>query len=724
MRKIIAILAAVLMLCAIIPMGAISVSAASIFSANFDNGEVVFSVNTDDTAVIEDGVLHWTTVGWKNLYKSFNGVAGTEYVLTVKAKASKAVDLKFVFHNGSWSGFVAPDFVPTLSTEWTTYTYHFTPTEKGIVLLLQAKGAAEIWLDDIKISEYVAPVDPVFPEDAIYTETFENGSLNGWNYNCSVVSTEDLAATNAEGGNYCLEFISPNYSYTNYKLNNLEKNTDYKVTFSVLSATSGYPLNGRVRDGSGDLGYAQYTPSTTAWETHTYLFNSGNNTSANLRFQAGWQTGTYYIDNISVTPIDLSAVANDGHVMNGNFETGDNLGWNASANTTIVADPTGAGQGYVIKTSETGSSVDMFTQEFKNLVAGKTYTISLKVYGYGTATNNVFFIRVPKDVTFSNPTGIATSDSGKTYVARFNMNANTGKWITVTLDFVAASSTALIQIQNYRSGQGFYYFDDIALSHAYDAVVTDPDCVNGGYTTYTCACGATYTGNATDALGHSYNEGICGVCGAEDPNYVPPHVCNVVEQDRVEATCTTDGYISYACDCGLGAYTETIPAKGHTAGAAADCDSAQVCTVCGAELVAALGHNWDDATCTAPKTCSVCGATEGDALGHSYDNEYDADCNVCGDIREVPEEPVDVLYGDANGDGEIDSRDIALLQQYNLGWDVTLDEVAADANGDGEIDSRDIALLQQYNLGWDVTLGPDESTEQGPVFNDGTLEEW
>ena len=40
--------------------------------------------------------------------------------------------------------------------------------------------------------------------------------------------------------------------------------------------------------------------------------------------------------------------------------------------------------------------------------------------------------------------------------------------------------------------------------HNYNAVVTAPTCTAGGYTTYTCACGDTYTGDATEALGHNY----------------------------------------------------------------------------------------------------------------------------------------------------------------------------------------------------------------------------
>jgi hypothetical protein len=34
-------------------------------------------------------------------------------------------------------------------------------------------------------------------------------------------------------------------------------------------------------------------------------------------------------------------------------------------------------------------------------------------------------------------------------------------------------------------------------------------------------------------------------------------------------------------------------------------------------VIAALGHNWCEATCTAAKTCATCATTEGEALGHS-----------------------------------------------------------------------------------------------------------
>ena len=53
-------------------------------------------------------------------------------------------------------------------------------------------------------------------------------------------------------------------------------------------------------------------------------------------------------------------------------------------------------------------------------------------------------------------------------------------------------------------------------THSYTAVVTAPTCTAGGYTTYTCSCGDSYTANETAALGHNFVNGVCTACGEAD----------------------------------------------------------------------------------------------------------------------------------------------------------------------------------------------------------------
>ena len=62
------------------------------------------------------------------------------------------------------------------------------------------------------------------------------------------------------------------------------------------------------------------------------------------------------------------------------------------------------------------------------------------------------------------------------------------------------------------------------------------------------------------------------------------------------------------------------------------------------------------------------------------------------------------IPGDINGDGKVNNKDLALLQQYLSDWDVTVDTAVADVNDDGKVNNKDLALLQQYLSDWDVEL--------------------
>ena len=221
-----------------------------------------------------------------------------------------------------------------------------------------------------------------------------------------------------------------------------------------------------------------------------------------------------------------------------------------------------------------------------------------------------------------------------------------------------------------------------ALGHKYEGVVTDPDCTNGGYTTYTCsACGDQYVADQTDALGHNYESVVTA------------------------PTCTTGGYTTYTCSvCGGSYVADEVPALGHKSGEATrekevaptctaegSYESVVCCTVCHAELsreivtVPALGHKDEDnnflcdvcgeklctdhveeiikgyaATCTEPgmtdgKKCAICGEILEsqvviDALGHKYEGVVIApdcvtggcttySCTVCGDTYVADEVP-------------------------------------------------------------------------------------
>ncbi len=182
---------------------------------------------------------------------------------------------------------------------------------------------------------------------------------------------------------------------------------------------------------------------------------------------------------------------------------------------------------------------------------------------------------------------------------------------------------------------------EAALGHDYASTVVPPTCTVDGYTLYTCTrCGDTYTDTPVTAAGHK-----------------------AVTDKAVDPTCTATGLTegSHCETCGATLVAQTVvAAKGHTAGAEADCENDQTCTVCGTVLDAAKGHNpvidnavepdctntgltqgshcdicgetlvaqtvipakghtaGEDANCSDAQTCTVCGEELQAALGHDY----------------------------------------------------------------------------------------------------------
>ncbi len=132
---------------------------------------------------------------------------------------------------------------------------------------------------------------------------------------------------------------------------------------------------------------------------------------------------------------------------------------------------------------------------------------------------------------------VLTTDPVGVYV--WNADANT--W-TVTIDeaeatfylgtynsynTISASSVYYItggNAANIGVSQFVAQWSDIPADHehSYEAVVTDPTCTEGGYTTYTCECGHSYVADEIPAAGHNFVDGTCGICGAADPDYVDP----------------------------------------------------------------------------------------------------------------------------------------------------------------------------------------------------------
>ena len=59
-------------------------------------------------------------------------------------------------------------------------------------------------------------------------------------------------------------------------------------------------------------------------------------------------------------------------------------------------------------------------------------------------------------------------------------------------------------------------------SHSYTPTNTAPTCTEKGSITYNCECGHSFVTSGANALGHTYRDGVCSVCGNTDPDYQNP----------------------------------------------------------------------------------------------------------------------------------------------------------------------------------------------------------
>ena len=166
---------------------------------------------------------------------------------------------------------------------------------------------------------------------------------------------------------------------------------------------------------------------------------------------------------------------------------------------------------------------------------------------------------------------IQISDDGENFetVASGSWSNNTS-WKVVSFEGVQPKFVRLVAVNAVTDNS--YVFASAAEirltgekasvhEHSYEAVVTEPTCTEGGYTTYTCECGESYVADYTEALGHDFVDGVCTRCGeveetpAENPfvdvnedNFFYDSVMWAVENGVTAGVDAT--HFGPAADCG------------------------------------------------------------------------------------------------------------------------------------------------------------------------------
>lgn len=57
------------------------------------------------------------------------------------------------------------------------------------------------------------------------------------------------------------------------------------------------------------------------------------------------------------------------------------------------------------------------------------------------------------------------------------------------------------------------------------------------------------------------------------------------------------------------------------------------------------------------------------------------------------------VYGDANGDGRVDLKDVLLIEEYLKDPNISIEKTCADVNGNGQIEEDDAQAIRDYLVG-------------------------
>ena len=333
-RKVLAVLLSALLLCAVLPMAAVS-AAGDVINKTFEDSNTFFSSDCS-LEVVQDGgsnVLHWNSYekDWANIYTYVNVEANTDYTVTYKMKANVASALTIKFLSADWMSTVGQASA-SVSTEWTDYEVVLNSGNGGTVVFMIQTGLTgsagqEIYVDNVVLTKGSGtvtpdepdtpvvpdePDEPYVPVDGNYVTNgaFENGNADGWNlYQNTKV---DTAA--AKTGSYGLH-IAGNGGWGGLGqqiISGLEIGKVYRINLWYKALSAG--VNIQLCEGSSNSGakLAYIYGSKTEWTQFAVEFEATTSTVC-LAF-VGSGTGTaekMYMDDISLTEVKLGGNDDD-----------------------------------------------------------------------------------------------------------------------------------------------------------------------------------------------------------------------------------------------------------------------------------------------------------------------------------------------------------------------------------------------------------------------------
>ena len=490
MRKILAMLSVLAMLCTVLPLGVFTVSAADVNIA-IPNGD--FESSDLSAWKIGGGRLSTATAhgGAQSLYSADNLTAyaysgyvpnievapnsdyTVEFWFCYEATAAKTMRLYVADGGGSATtvikaanGGSQPVAYCSDSTAgdgvWKKAHLTFNSGNQSTICLKFGGGSGgynACYIDDIVMTGPAPNDEPAAkPEGPSDFGRIENG---GFEEAAGGMTIKYASRTNADSysGNYSLKSNSNTkygvYAYTTF---DCVANTDYKFSFKIklagdhTSSSTNQRLYVKPGDESATLKQLNVTDATTEWKTYSTTVNSGENTTLYFSFAQGVDNGgTCYIDDVIVEgpapeaelPPVASEPSNDGYIVNGTFETGVLDPWTVKNGGSVAY----VDNSYVLKGTAT-AKYDAFVQQSVTVEKNTDYLITFKAK-LAASGGQIRFVVNGNGTRLNNDSYYFTSTTDwATYQIQVNSGDNT------TLDLLPTQGV---------TGGGDIYYDDITM---------------------------------------------------------------------------------------------------------------------------------------------------------------------------------------------------------------------------------------------------------------------
>jgi|GEM_PF-609388 len=508
MRKILAVLACLAMLCTVLPMGAMmSVSAADedvVYSCDFESGlgqwyassssngsGSVEIVNSADLPVANanagNSVLKFSSTYYNFTADTaaFTVEANTDYIFSFEVLSTNAsYPLKSIVGTNSWFGTqVVVETYNHSATEWETVNVEFNSGSNTKLYLGWQTGWAsgEYYIDNVKVVKKAEVEEPEGGETTstpILEKDWNDGEL-GFNAGSVVAEGPD--------GSNCLYWeCTSAWGATTITVSPIETDANYIVSFK-MKASGTQTCNLTFQDTAWyDNNYFGIGISpTTEWKEYTVTTDAGRyckNGSIYFKFQSS-AAQNYWVDDLKIVkvvePEGGDDVIENNLVKNGDFELGNTNSWSVYNGTTVTeAAAMNGTYGLHCKGNNWGG----IANQTMTVTNGQAYKFSFWYYINST------------DGTGFNYK-LAGTSSGTNYKAYWPNNA--GEWTKIEFEFLATDDSAvLFNLSGYNgSSTPDFYIDDVVLTEI-KSPSNDGYIVNGDFEVGTTTGWTTYQNTA------------------------------------------------------------------------------------------------------------------------------------------------------------------------------------------------------------------------------------